>query len=110
MQLQGDTLNDRPASSLLSQPQHILSFIKHALEPGQPDVASNKSSTEKFGMDKLRIVPEANASGSDSDDENDDDDEIPGGRKNDEMTTAAINLLLSLLECTSRSQIVQFCC
>lgn len=106
MQMQNEMSGDRPATNILNQPQHILSFIKHALESSQPTVDESKSSSQTFGINSLRIVPETKNEGGDSDDEDDEDDETnPAGRRDEEMTATAINLLLSLLECRCLSQI-----
>jgi hypothetical protein len=93
---------DDSSNNILSKPEHVLTFIKHAL---QSDTASKQAPVDpgpRQGLtrDDLRIVPEEDAD-DDSDTEGDSDDETPslqGTRPNDEMTITALNLLLSVLE------------
>ncbi|KAI0317004.1 hypothetical protein OF83DRAFT_1276666 [Amylostereum chailletii] len=98
------------STNILSKPEHILSFVKHALEtemgtstPAAPP-EDTKPVPKKPGltMDDLRIVDEE-----DEDEEalmdadGDSDDETPGMEDvppDEEMTVTAINLLLSILE------------
>lgn len=90
-------------NNILSRPEHVLTFIKHALQSDtMQDAASSADPSPRQGltMDDLRIVPEENPD-DDSGTEGDSDDETPslqGVRPNDEMTVTALNLLLSLLE------------
>jgi len=98
---------DGPSSNnILSKPQHILSFIQHALQNDTMQDAAHKqtpkgpSQRPGLTMDDLRIVPEEEQ-GDDVDMEGDSDDETPGPQgvqPNDEMTITALNLLLSILE------------
>ena len=98
---------DGPSSdNLLSKPEHILSFIKHALQNGTTQDTAPKQASESrksrqgLTMDDLRIVPEEKRD-DDVDMEGDSDDETPsvqGAQPNDEMTITALNLLLSILE------------
>ena len=96
------------SSNILSKPEHILSFIKHALQNDMlqdtvPEQMSTGPSPHKgLTLDDLRIVPEEEQH-DDADMEGDSDDEergLPGARANDEMTITALNLLLSILEGT----------
>ena len=102
--------NDDPSSSnVLSKPEHVLTFIKHALQgdTGQDtafkQASVNPSSRQGLTMNDLRIVPEKDAD-EDTDTEGDSDDETSslqgaqGAQPNDEMTITALNLLLSILE------------
>jgi hypothetical protein len=94
---------DDSSSSILSKPEHVLTFIKHALQSyTMQDAASSVDPNPHQGltMDDLRIVPEEDPD-DDSGTEGDSDDETPslqGARPNDEMTITALNLLLSVLE------------
>ena len=98
---------DGPSSSnLLSKPEHILSFIKHALQNDTTQNTAPKRASkgprpqQGLTVEDLRIVPEEEQS-DDADMEHDSDDETPGfqgARPNDEMTITALNLLLSILE------------
>jgi hypothetical protein len=98
---------DGPSSNnILSKPEHILSFIKHALQNETMQVAAQKQTSKGpmprsgLTMGDLRIVPEEEQ-GDDVDLEGDSDDETSdpqGVQLNDEMTITALNLLLSILE------------
>ena len=94
------------SKSILNEPEHILSFVKHALEMGAaastPSSLHKKNETQKtrgLSVNDLRIVDEEEDKATDRDS----DDEVPGlegGRSDDEMTATALNLLLSVLEGT----------
>ena len=90
------------ASSVLKKPEHILSFIKHALEsPSQPErpASARRSDSDGLRMEDLRIVPDE----SDELDEGDSDDEEPdtGAEPTaDDMVTTSVKLLLTVLEGT----------
>ena len=109
IQVQTQMSKDGPSSSnILSKPEHILSFIKHAIQNDMmqdtvPEQASTGPSPHQgLTLDDLRIVPEGEQD-DDADMEGDSDDEapgLPGARANDEMTITALNLLLSILEGT----------
>ncbi|KAL4242026.1 Tango6 family protein [Abortiporus biennis] len=109
------------APNILKKPDHILSFIKQALETAFSDKEKDKASKEKNGrrhdirvnrglrMEDLKIVDEIDEDEAyeefeegDSDDEDVvEDDEGEGGTKknsDEEMTSTAISLLLSILE------------
>jgi hypothetical protein len=95
--------DDTSSNNILSKPEHVLTFIKHALQSdavqdSPPSV--DASSRQGLRMNDLRIVSEDDIDG-DNDSEADSDDETPdlqGVRPNDEMTITALNLLLSILE------------
>jgi len=94
---------DDPLNNVLSKPEHVLTFIKHALQ--SEDTASKQASVDPsprqgLTMDDLRMVPEEDPD-DDSDKDGDSDDETPGlqgAQPNYEMTITALNLLLSVLE------------
>ncbi|KAF8490277.1 hypothetical protein JB92DRAFT_3010158 [Gautieria morchelliformis] len=84
------------STAVLSKPEHVLSFVKHALgsEP-PPSTASARPVLKKgLGIKDLRIVEEDTSEAKDSDDEESDDSM---GAK-DEMQVRGITLLLSILE------------
>ncbi|KAI0650280.1 hypothetical protein C8Q79DRAFT_1063233 [Trametes meyenii] len=93
--------SDDDTSGVLKKPEHILSFIKHALENPQASEhpSSNKSaSSVGLRMEDLRIVEvedDPEYSEGDSDDEDGEGDEDHGL---DDMTSTAVKLLLSVLE------------
>ena len=98
-------ISDDDASNVLKKPEHILSFVKHALEnPSQTDRSSTKKSSSNAGlrMDDLRIVEDQ----SDELDEGDSDDEDPNASNEetvDDITTTAVKLLLAVLEGARKS-------
>jgi hypothetical protein len=111
VQVQTQMSKDGPSSSnILSKPEHVFSCIKHALQNGSA-LQSPESKTgpkkprvrQGITMDDLRIVPREEQD-EDLDMGGDSDDETPnqeGAQPDDEMTIAALNLLLSVLEGTT---------
>lgn len=99
MQMQKQTSSD-DTSSVLKKPEHILSFIKHALESPPRSKPLRKSQPSDVGlrMEELRVVTEECDEEGDSDDE-----EADNGAKQtaDDMVTTSVKLLLAVLEGTS---------
>lgn len=96
-------LSENDTSNVLKKPEHILTFIKHALEnprqAGQPTSSRKPSTDTSLRMEDLRIVqdeeePEEFEEG-DSDDEDEEGDQEHGP---DDMTSTAVKLLLAVLE------------
>jgi hypothetical protein len=88
-------LSDNSSSGILNKPDHILSFVKHALESGMEHLSPPKAETSSptSNLQQLHIIHhDDHAAGEDSDDE--DEEEWDG----EEMKATAINLLLSILE------------
>ncbi|KAG8763585.1 hypothetical protein FRC11_001154 [Ceratobasidium sp. 423] len=73
-------------SSALTEPDHILQFIAHVIEP------KKSQEPEHAAHDPLRIVEQ------DSDDEN----QVGEPQAQDEMTVTAVTLLLSILEANEK--------
>jgi hypothetical protein len=100
MQMQVQIPPGSGESDILKQPDHLLAFVKNALESASSKlhvVDSRPSQTRSsFGLADLRFVPggEEDEIAHDSDDEDEDDSD-------EEMTTTAVNLLLSVLESQS---------
>ncbi|KAI0326655.1 hypothetical protein GY45DRAFT_69015 [Cubamyces sp. BRFM 1775] len=95
-------LSTDDASSVLKKPEHILTFVKHALEnPRQSarNFAKQSSSNPGLRMEDLRIVSDDESEDESEDEEGDSDDE-DGDQEHgsDDMTTTAVKLLLSVLE------------
>ena len=104
--MQTQLATDDSASSILNKPDHILSFIKHALEsatsPTVPQKRERQSDGGGLHLEDLRIVNEdedAEVHEGDSDDE----ELEPGASADDEMVTTSLSLLLSILEGMVRS-------
>lgn len=107
MQIQSQLSSGDASVNILKKPDQILSFIKHALEPPQKQKDNARSVNKQkggLGLDDLRIVEDdeeeedAMSDDGDSDDEDSGDGSATGG---EDMTSTAINLLLSVLEGTS---------
>lgn len=91
------------SDAVVSKPEHVLSFIKHALYSLPNRSLSTKPSSQKgLSLKELRIVQEVEEEAhADSDDEDVTDIAIDNentGTRDDDMTTTAITLLLSVLE------------
>ncbi|KAI0353496.1 hypothetical protein OH77DRAFT_1591208 [Trametes cingulata] len=100
LQMQKQISSD-DASSVLKKPQHILSFIKHALEhPTRPEQPSSTKprSTAGLRMEDLRIVEDEESDEMDEGDSDDEDEEGDQEHGPDDMTATAVKLLLSVLE------------
>jgi hypothetical protein len=87
--------------AVLAQPEKILSFILHVLEVNEPQSYPNTKAKTSGGlrMEDLRIVEDEEdvdnpaISGADSDDEDEEQADLPS-----DLTSTALNLLLSILE------------
>ena len=100
MQIQTQLADASSSTNILEKPEHLLVFIKHALEDAQMPRKSQTSAKEPkrtgLGLEDLRIAhdDEHEVGSADSDDE----DEGSGGIVPDEITVTTLNLLLALLE------------
>lgn len=108
VQVQTQMSKDGPSSSnILSKPEHVFSFIKHALQsdttlqsPESKTGPKKPSVRQGMTMSDLLIIP-GEEQDEDLDVGDDSDDETPnreGAQPNSEMTITALNLLLSVLE------------
>jgi hypothetical protein len=111
VQVQTQMSKDGPSSSnILSKPEHVFSFIKHALHsdstlqsPDPKTGPERPSARQGMTMNDLRVVPQEEQD-DDLDMDGDSDDETPNqevAQPNNEMTITALNLLLSVLEGTT---------
>ncbi|KAF9247101.1 hypothetical protein BU15DRAFT_69941 [Melanogaster broomeanus] len=100
VQMQTQLSDNSSSTNLLSKPEHILIFVKHALETPVSASAVPKKTGQSggLGLDDLRIVHNEEEDLKDGDS----DDEEPGGMNDnpgeDNMIETAINLLLATLE------------
>ncbi|CCO26531.1 hypothetical protein BN14_00556 [Rhizoctonia solani AG-1 IB] len=76
-------MQQKLGSSVLTEPEHILQFIAHVVEPKRPD-----EGPERTAQDPLRIIEQ----------DSDDEDGVDEPQAQDEMTLTAVTLLLALLE------------
>ncbi|KAI0092021.1 hypothetical protein BDY19DRAFT_983564 [Irpex rosettiformis] len=104
VQLQAQLSNGDSSVNILKKPDQILSFIKHALETSQRRSNERSVIRQKRGdglaLEDLRIIEEGedeeeNSDGGDSDDEDASDNLATSS---EDMTSTAVNLLLSVLE------------
>ena len=101
------------SKTILQNSTHILSFIKHALEPSSSTSASTSTpsrsgtstrpTTSGLTLQSLHIVDEIDEhdeGGTDFEGDSDDEDApgLEGVNRADEMMVTAVNLLLSVLE------------
>lgn len=113
MQIQNQLSSGDSAFNILKKPDHILSFIKHALQTAtQKPAETRKTPVPKIlaglKLEDLRIV---DAEDGDNDEivegDSDDEDEPSAPREgsDEEMTSTALNLLLAVMEGMSRYNI-----
>ncbi|KAI0939316.1 hypothetical protein AcV5_000773 [Taiwanofungus camphoratus] len=103
LQMQNQLSADSSSSNILRKPDHILVFIKHALESAQPVTPSAQAGRrheDKTGlrMEDLRIIPEKEEEVEEGDSDDETPDAGPSGSSDQEMIVTAVNLLLSILE------------
>lgn len=95
VQIQNQLSSGNSSFNILKKPDHILSFIKHALESASSktstQVSTEPKSSQGLKLEDLKIVD--NEEG-DSDDEDDPVDED----SDEDMTSTSLNLLLAILE------------
>lgn len=105
VQIQTQLSDDSP-TNILRKPEHILSFVKHALGPQAARATSTMHKAEHrhgLGLEDLKIVDKAEDLGdSDSDDE---PGELGSDQAQNTMTGTAINLLLAILEGMRRHRV-----
>ncbi len=102
MQIQLQLSSGESSFNILKQPDHILSFIKHALDTAttKPTRQPEPSQRKGLNLDDLRIVEEIEDDESESNDSDDEEDSSNPSSGDEEMTSTALNLLLSILEGT----------
>ncbi|KAI0076623.1 hypothetical protein K474DRAFT_1662644 [Panus rudis PR-1116 ss-1] len=106
MQIQSQIATDDSSTNLFKKPAHILSFVKHALESAiapQAPPPPKRPKKDGLGLEDLRIVDvDEEDAELDTLEQNggdvEDDPEDPSASSENEMTSTALNLLLSILE------------
>jgi len=103
------------SKSILNEPEHILSFVKHALETGTvvstPSSVHKKSETQKtrgLTVNDLRVIDDDDEDKTTGRDNDDEELGSEGVRSDDEMTATTLNLPLSVLEGTLTFYIITF--
>jgi hypothetical protein len=101
VQIQAQLADANSSTNILKKPEHILMFIKHALEDAQMSkqlqTPARRPKRTGLGLDDLRIAPDPDADEIDSGD-SDDEDGSSANTAPDEITVTTLNLLLALLE------------
>lgn len=100
IQMQTQLSDGNSSSNILYRPAHLLSFIKHVLEPVDP---SSRKKHEEAKPESMFRLGELHSRGVEGElgDEVDSDDDTPGSEvigADHEMIETALNLLLSILE------------
>lgn len=98
MQMQTQLSDGNSSSNILCKPTHLLSFIKHVLDPTTTSPEKNQVKTANNAQSSVLLYPEEDQNLSD---EGDSDDDTPGAdiiTPDIEMIETSVNLLLSILE------------
>ncbi|KAH0587531.1 hypothetical protein H2248_006313 [Termitomyces sp. 'cryptogamus'] len=99
MQMQAQLTDGKSSANILCKPTHLLSFIKHVLEPR---MSTSHESNEQYRNQNARVnLQIVTPQDEEPSDEGDSDDDTPGAEVNnsdDEMIETSVNLLLSILE------------
>jgi hypothetical protein len=103
VQIQVQLADASSSTNVLKKPEHILMFVKHALEDAQiskrPQTPTRRPKRTGLGLDDLRIVPDSEGEGEIGSGDSDDEGEDLANAAPDEITVTTLNLLLALLEC-----------
>jgi hypothetical protein len=98
--MQTQLSDGKSSSNILYKPAHLLSFIKHVLEPMDPDPHKTHDRAKLASVLRLDGLHTRDVE-SELADEGDSDDDTPGSEvigADHEMIETALNLLLSILE------------
>jgi hypothetical protein len=102
MQIQTQLAEGSSSTNILKKPEHILMFVKHALEDAQtsrkPETPARRPKREGLGHEDLRIIQSSDDEYGIGSGDSDDEDEGSTDVVPDEITVTTLNLLLALLE------------
>ncbi|KAI0347118.1 hypothetical protein BDW22DRAFT_498107 [Trametopsis cervina] len=106
VQIQNQASTGDSSVNILKKPDHILAFVKHALDTSQtkaPEPSAPERKEQKgLGLKDLRITEEVEEDVEDDDldeaDSDDEDGDNNAAESGEELTTTAFDLLLSILE------------
>ena len=103
MQIQTQLADASSSTNILEKPEHLLMFVKHALEDAQSSKKGQPPATRPkrtgLGLEDLRIVQDSDCSeGEAGSGDSDDEDEGSANAAPDEIMVTAMNLLLAILE------------
>ena len=100
MQIQSRLADASSSTNILKKPDHILMFVKHALEDTQMSkglqTQARRPKGTGLGLGSLKIVPDSDGEVDSGD--SDDEDESSANTAPNEIVVTALNLLLALLE------------
>ena len=102
VQIQAQLADGSSSTNILKKPDHILMFVKHALEdthvPRKPQLPVRRPKRTGLGLDDLWIVPNSDGEDEIGSGDSDDEDEGSVNVAPNEITVTTLNLLLALLE------------
>lgn len=102
IQIQAQLADENSSANILKKPEHILVFVKHALDDAQMPKSFQRSARRTkwagLGLDDLRIAPKSDDEDEIGSGDSDDEDEGSVNAAPDEITVTTLNLLLALLE------------
>ena len=100
VQIQARLADTSSSTNMLKKPEHILVFVKHALEDAQMPRKSQMTVRKRtgLGLDDLMIISDSGDEDEIGSGDSDDEDEGSANAAPDEITVTTLNLLLALLE------------
>jgi hypothetical protein len=102
MQIQTRLVGVGSPTNILKKPEHLLKFVKHALEgtkmSGKGRTSTTRPKRAGLGLEDLRIIQDSDDEGELGYRDSDDEDEGSANTVPDEITVTTLNLLLALLE------------
>ncbi|KAG6817465.1 hypothetical protein H0H87_008633 [Tephrocybe sp. NHM501043] len=101
MQMQAQLTDGKSSTNILCKPTHLLSFIKHVLEPQAIPPRILKGRHQDSGAHLNLLIHEDDTEVDELSDEGDSDDDTPGAEiitPEGEMIETSVNLLLAILE------------
>ena len=102
MQIQAKLAEANSSTNILKKPEHILMFIKHALEDarmsGRPQTTTRMPKRAGLGLGDLKIIRDSDSEDELGSDDSDNEDEGSANTVPGEIIVTTVNLLLALLE------------
>jgi hypothetical protein len=102
MQIQAKLAEANSSTNILKRPEHILMFVKHALEDirmsGRPQTTTLMQKRTGLGLGDLKIIQDSDSEDELGSDDSDNEDEGSANAVPCEIIVTTLNLLLALLE------------
>ena len=102
MQIQAKLAEANSSTNILKRPEHILMFVKHALEDirmtGRPKTTTMMQKRTGLGLGDLKIIQDSDSEDELCSDDSDNEDEGSANAVPSEIIVTTLNLLLALLE------------